>query len=163
MVKAIGYDFDRLQAGADDMMNKPLLLEGRVPRSSDECVVEATEELLGVTFQVGANIVLTSGKTDADLSETLVTNRFTIVGIVQSLSLIHISHSFSFVSFEGCAAATEDGDFRGNPSSNIVDGEIRPKLKNIYILHCLPICILSDIWLLFRWKIKALIENFLDK
>ena len=73
------------------------------------------------------------------------------------------THSFSFVSFEGCVAATEDGDFRGNPSSNILDGEIRPKLKNIYILHCLPICILSEIWLLFRWKIKALIENFLDK
>ena len=33
VVKAIGYDFDRLQAGADDMMNKPLLLEGRFPQS----------------------------------------------------------------------------------------------------------------------------------
>lgn len=97
VVKAIGYDFDRLQAGADDMMNKPLLLEGRFPQSSDECVVEATEELLGVTFQVGDNIVLTSGKTDADLSETLVTNRFTIVGIVQSPLYISIDRGTSTI------------------------------------------------------------------
>ena len=53
VVKAIGYDFDRLQAGADDMMNKPLLLEGRFPQSSDECVVEATEELLAPLSRLG--------------------------------------------------------------------------------------------------------------
>lgn len=39
-------------------MNVPLLLEGRFPQSPDECVVEATEEILGVSFQVGDTIAV---------------------------------------------------------------------------------------------------------
>ncbi|MDD3193464.1 MAG: ABC transporter permease [Oscillospiraceae bacterium] len=97
VVKAMGYDFDKLAAGNADMVNIPVLLEGRFPQSPDECVVEATGEILGVTFQLGETITLASGKTDADLTDTLASDRFTIVGIIQSPLYISIDRGTSSI------------------------------------------------------------------
>ena len=97
VVKVMGYDFDSLQAGEKDIMNVPLLLEGRFPQSPSECVVEATEAISGVSFRVGDSITLTSGKADVDLTDTLSGNRFTIVGIVQSPLYISINRGTSTI------------------------------------------------------------------
>ncbi len=97
VVKAMGYDFDRLEKEDPDRMNLPVLLEGRFPQSPDECVVEAAEEIFGVTFQLGDSITLTSGKPDTDLTDILRTDRFTIVGIVQSPLYISIGRGTSTI------------------------------------------------------------------
>ena len=97
VVKVMGYDFDQLHEGGEGKMNVPLLLEGRFPQSPDECVVEATEEILGVSFQVGDTIALTSGKADTDLADTLAGSCFTIVGIVQNPLYISIDRGTSTI------------------------------------------------------------------
>lgn len=95
VVKAIGYDFDRLDGEDAEQMNLPVLLEGRFPQAPDECVVEAAEEIFGVALQLGDSITLTSGRSDTDLTDTLSTDRFTIVGIVQSPLYISIGRGTS--------------------------------------------------------------------
>lgn len=97
VVKVMGYDFDRMDGEDPDRMNLPVLLEGRFPQAPDECVVEAAEEILGMTFQLGESITLTSGRSDSDLTDTLSTDRFTIVGIVQSPLYISIGRGTSTI------------------------------------------------------------------
>lgn len=66
-----------------DYLNRPLLLEGRLPESSGECVVEQNFQT-GSEIQLGDTIQLVSGSDDSDLSDSLKTTEFTIVGIVRS-------------------------------------------------------------------------------
>ncbi len=97
VVKVMGYDFDRLKNEDPDRMNMPVLLEGRFPQAPNECVVEVTEEVLGIPFQVGDSITLTSGKSDKDLTDTLSADRFTIVGIVQNPLYISVGRGTSAI------------------------------------------------------------------
>lgn len=66
-----------------DYLNRPLLLEGRLPEKSGECVVEQNFETNG-EIQLGDTIALVSGNEDSDLSDSLKKTEFTIVGIVRS-------------------------------------------------------------------------------
>ncbi len=63
-------------------LNKLVVKEGRLPEKSGECVVES-----GVFYElpsdIGDVIELKSG-TDDDVSDTLLTDKFTVVGIVES-------------------------------------------------------------------------------
>lgn len=75
IVKILSYD--------DNQLNKPTLLEGRFPEKSGECVVEQT----GFTppdFALGETFTVTSGEDKTPISDTLVTDTYTVVGIVRN-------------------------------------------------------------------------------
>lgn len=95
VVKVMGYDFSRLEEGDQTLMNRPLLIEGRFPQADNECVVDSAQLPSGVHYQVGQTIRLTTGKPDADLSDTLAYDEFTIVGVVQSPIYISLDRGTS--------------------------------------------------------------------
>ena len=63
-------------------LNRPLLLEGRLPENPGECVVEQSFHTDGESL-LGSTVELVSGSEDSDLSDSLNTTSFTVVGIVR--------------------------------------------------------------------------------
>lgn len=61
-----------------EQMNRVTLTEGRMPKKTDECLIDK-DFLKDSGYKVGDTIVLESG-TDDELSETLETNEYKIVG-----------------------------------------------------------------------------------
>lgn len=82
VLKIHGLDLNHLNGGGVDYINRPVLVEGRFPEKNDECVVEA-QVLRQYNFKVGDIIEVESGTSD-DINESLETNKFTIVGTVNS-------------------------------------------------------------------------------
>ena len=69
-------------SGNASKMNQVRLVEGKWPRSSDECVVTSESKFSGA--QVGATIEVLAGMTD--LTDVLRTRTFKVVGLVSSSS-----------------------------------------------------------------------------
>ena len=67
----------------ENYLNRPRLVEGRFPERSGECMVEVNYHT-PEEFQIGNTIRLLPGTEDTDLSETLATDTYTIVGVVES-------------------------------------------------------------------------------
>lgn len=84
----------------ENELNKPVLKEGRLPEKPGECVVEknihSPEE-----FKIGYTFELNAGKSEEDILDTLTTDTFTIVGVVESSS---------FISFDRGKAQIGDGE-----------------------------------------------------
>ncbi len=83
----------------ENELNRPVLKEGRLPEKTGECVVEKTINS-PENFEIGGTVKLLAGKEDDDILDTLVTDEFTIVGIVESSS---------FISFDRGKAQIGDG------------------------------------------------------
>ncbi len=66
-----------------DTMNVPVLLEGRMPEKSGECLAEEGK-LFNTVFGLGSTITLSSGVEGEDLADSLATTEYTVVGIVRS-------------------------------------------------------------------------------
>lgn len=81
--------------GDENYLNRPRLTAGRFPETSGECVVEQNYHTPG-EFRLGGTIRLLSG-TDADLSDTLKTDTYTIVGIVESAMYIGYERGHSTI------------------------------------------------------------------
>lgn len=64
-------------------MNTPVVLEGRLPQKSGECVVER-KITSPSTFRIGNSITLTSPSQSEDINSIFKTDTFEIVGIVTS-------------------------------------------------------------------------------
>lgn len=65
----------------DQSINKVRLVDGRMPKKENECIIEAgsvSNQLFG-NFEIGDTITLTSG-TEDDLSDTLKNAEYTVVG-----------------------------------------------------------------------------------
>lgn len=65
----------------DQSINKVRLVNGRIPKKENECIIEAgsvSNQLFG-NFEIGDTITLTSG-TEDDLSDTLKNTEYTVVG-----------------------------------------------------------------------------------
>lgn len=65
----------------DQSINKVRLVNGRIPKKENECIIEAgsvSNQLFG-NFEIGDTITLTSG-TEDDLSDTLKNAEYTVVG-----------------------------------------------------------------------------------
>ena len=73
VIKTIGYN-------ADAQLNLPRLHEGRLPEAKNECVI-GTSSLGETHWEIGDSIIL-SGDGE-DLSESMDTTSFTVVGIAQ--------------------------------------------------------------------------------
>lgn len=67
-------------------MNELTAEEGRLPKAKDECAVDA-DFLVDSGYEIGDEIQITSGTND-DITETLATDTFTIVGTVSSPAYI---------------------------------------------------------------------------
>lgn len=68
-------------------INQADLIEGRMPEKSGECIIEM-DDIRSSSFQIGDTITVSSG-TDQDISESLQTKEFKVVG--KTLSPLYIS------------------------------------------------------------------------
>ncbi len=66
----------------ENLLNRPVLLEGRMPQKTGECLAEASGTMT-VGFKIGDVISVQSG-TDDPLEDFLATDEFTVVGLVMS-------------------------------------------------------------------------------
>jgi putative ABC transport system permease protein len=69
-------------AGTENDVNRPFLIEGRLPAVSGECVVERNT-MTGILYAIGDRIRLDAGN-GGTLSDRLATSDFTVVGIVET-------------------------------------------------------------------------------
>ena len=69
---------EAMAAGSQDYMNKPKLVEGRMPQKSGECIIEYSN-IIDIDLHVGDTFTVSSGKKE-DLSKVLKTTTFTVVG-----------------------------------------------------------------------------------
>lgn len=72
-----------LNADNPDYLNQANLVEGRLPKSSGECLIEQGKIGSEISVKIGDTIQLTSG-TDTNISETLKTDTYKVVGITLS-------------------------------------------------------------------------------
>lgn len=77
IVKAMSLDPD------NQTQNLPVLIEGRLPESADECVVEQSAHSPEY-FKIGNEITLSTNDDTRDLGDILVRDTYKIVGIVKS-------------------------------------------------------------------------------
>ena len=83
-VKVLAIPNDRSKDAT--LVNRPKLLEGRLPEKAGECVAERGKiHKTGLT--VGSKLNLTSG-TEKDINENLKRSEFTVVGIIESPNFI---------------------------------------------------------------------------
>lgn len=66
----------------EDYINRPMLVSGRLPEKSGECVIEKSG-FFAATLNIGSKVNLMSGMEGENLSELKV-NEFTVVGIINS-------------------------------------------------------------------------------
>ncbi|MEI8199637.1 MAG: FtsX-like permease family protein [Eubacteriales bacterium] len=67
-----------ISAGSEDYLNKPKIVEGRLPAKSGECIIEKSNAV-DLGLQIGDTMTVASGKKE-DLTNVLTTDTFTIVG-----------------------------------------------------------------------------------
>ena len=68
---------------ADKTINEPVVLKGRLPQSANECVVEKHSQLR-TTFDVGDTVSVYTTDSSDPLSDSLVRESWTVVGIVMN-------------------------------------------------------------------------------
>lgn len=69
--------------GGDDILNKPILIEGRLPENSGECVVENTMKTPD-SYRIGEKLTLSAPGKDGDIHDYFKHDTFEVVGIVAS-------------------------------------------------------------------------------
>ena len=69
------------EQGTENDINRPLLLEGRLPQAENECLADA--RLVSIGVSIGDTIRVSSG-TENEISDTLKDDAFTVVGIANS-------------------------------------------------------------------------------
>lgn len=82
VMKVHALPLDQMQEENNNYINRPVLVEGRLPEKSGECVIEKGE-MQQLQLEVGDQITLESG-TETPLSDTLSTQSYTVVGMVRS-------------------------------------------------------------------------------
>ncbi|MBQ9833487.1 MAG: FtsX-like permease family protein [Clostridia bacterium] len=65
-----------------EFINRPLIVEGRYPEKSGECIIERTN-VMSSGLEIGSKFTVSSGKTDP-ITDTLKTDTYTVVGIADS-------------------------------------------------------------------------------
>ena len=93
IVKALSIPINASEED-ENYLNRPVLKEGRLPQKSGECVVERSS-LANVDFSIGSKITLYL-KT-SDIKDSLKTDTFTIVGVIESPQYISFSRGNSLI------------------------------------------------------------------
>ncbi len=68
---------------ADKTIDEPVVLEGRMPQSANECVVEKHAQMR-TTFNIGDTVSVYTTDSEDPLSDSLVRDSWTVVGIVMN-------------------------------------------------------------------------------
>ena len=68
---------------ADRTIDEPVVLEGRMPQSANECVVEKHAQMR-TTFNIGDTVSVYTTDSENPLSDSLVRDSWTVVGIVMN-------------------------------------------------------------------------------
>lgn len=92
VLKAISYDLENPDTA--DNMNRPLLIEGRLPEKSGECVVEQSK-LANGKLAIGSKIQLYLEKDD--ISENLKVTEYEIVGTINTPSYVGFQYGTTTV------------------------------------------------------------------
>ena len=92
VLKAISYDLENPDTA--DNMNRPLLIEGRLPEKSGECVVEQSK-LANGKLAIGSKIQLYLEKDD--ISESLKVTEYEIVGTINTPSYVGFQYGTTTV------------------------------------------------------------------
>lgn len=82
VLKVMSYN-SSMSRSSSNYLNKPVLIEGRFPEKSGECVVEVKLSSPD-TFKVGNKLKLASAFDDEDIYDTFAKDTYEIVGIVTS-------------------------------------------------------------------------------
>ena len=80
---------DSGDATGKDALNEPMLIEGRMPENSNECVVGITD-LMPAAWDIGSVIELKDGGDDT-LEDTLSTTGYTVVGFVKTPQFFNLT------------------------------------------------------------------------
>ena len=95
------YSLPKEQNEADEnYLNRPILLEGRFPEKSGECVIEQRFNYgrsESSRLKIGDTVQLLSGKQDTELSDVVDRADYTIVGVVQSPMYIGYNRGHSTI------------------------------------------------------------------
>lgn len=67
----------------EDYINRPKVIEGRLPEKSGECVIEIGDAIHNMGVKIGDTLTLSSGNETA-IGDDLTTDEFTVVGLVQT-------------------------------------------------------------------------------
>lgn len=81
--KVLPLSMDKIDNPDESYINRTKLVEGRYPEKPGECVAEKSTMTTDSGLSIGSKIKLSSG-TDEDISESLKTDEFTIVGMVET-------------------------------------------------------------------------------
>lgn len=82
VLKCLSFN-DTLKDDSKNKMNKPVVVEGRLPENDGECAVEVKMSSPD-TFKIGETLKFAEPDTSKNLSETLANEEYKIVGIVAS-------------------------------------------------------------------------------
>lgn len=82
VLKAISIN-SNIGADSENNLNRPTLIEGRLPQKKNECAVEVKISSPD-TFEIGNKLTLLSPSRDEDILDTFAYDTFEIVGIVVS-------------------------------------------------------------------------------
>lgn len=80
-LKIMSYN-DILARDDKDNLNRPVLIEGRMPEKPGECVVD--QKLKSDSYKIGSTLELVSAESDKEITDTLSTDSYTVVGVVTS-------------------------------------------------------------------------------
>ncbi|MEG2916920.1 MAG: FtsX-like permease family protein [Clostridium sp.] len=95
VVKVHGFSLENHKNSNEDYINIPKLVEGRFPQKSGECVIEA-ESMMKTDIPIGTILEVTSGTGD-DISSSLKTSQFTVVGKVHSPTYLSMEKGSSTI------------------------------------------------------------------
>ncbi|MFZ5975642.1 MAG: FtsX-like permease family protein [Bacillota bacterium] len=93
VVKVLALPDKRDSVG--ETLNNPVLISGRLPEKSGECVVEQNSDQKPYQFKIGDTITFETEAGDKPLSDSLKKNVYTVVGFVDSPQYIAIERGSS--------------------------------------------------------------------
>lgn len=77
-------------------INKPELLEGRMPEQANECVIESSK-FIDMGYEIGDKLTFSETTGDTEVSDILKNREFTVVGKVKSPIYISYDHGTTYV------------------------------------------------------------------
>lgn len=86
-LKIMSYN-DMLAKDDKDNLNRPVLIEGRMPENPGECVVDV--RLKSDSYKIGSTLKLVSAESDKEITDMLSTDSYKVVGV--ATSPLYIGH-----------------------------------------------------------------------
>lgn len=95
VLKVHGIDLAHKEEKDENYINRPVLVEGRLPEKTGECVIEASR-MGEYNIGIGSVIEVNSGKQE-DIANSLKNSKYTVVGTVNSPSYVSFEKGSSSI------------------------------------------------------------------